>query len=138
MLWIELRIVAISGRLRLAAAAVRGDEFKKLGRGIYELETGKAAVKKAKKVSKKSPKSGAKKPATPKAHHKRKKYAKTAEQLVLGLVQGKGATSAEINRAWKDGGRIGRADNTLNKMLKDGKVKRTPLKGQKGSTYTLA
>jgi len=121
----------------LVAAAVRGDEFKKLGRGIYNLITGKAAVRKGKKVSKKSPKAGVKKAATPKVRRKRKKYVQTAEQLVLGLVQGKGATSAEINRAWRDGGRTGRADNTLNKMLKDGKVKRTPLKGQKGSTYTL-
>jgi hypothetical protein len=122
----------------LVAAAVRGDEFKKLGRGIYKLKTGKAAVKKAKKVSKKSPKAGVKKAATPKVRRKRKKYAQTAEQLVLGLVKGKGATTAEINRAWKDAGRTGRADNTLNKMLKAGKVKRTPLKGQKGSTYTVA
>lgn len=122
----------------LVAAAVRGDEFKKLGRGIYKFKTGKAAVKKAKKVSKKGPKAGAKKAAAPKAGNKRKKYAQTAEQLVLGLVQGKGATSAAINLAWKDGGRKGRADNTLNKMLKDGKLKRTPLKGRKGSTYTVA
>jgi len=124
----------------LVAAAVRGDEFKKLGRGIYKVKTGKAAVKKSKKVSKKSPKAGVKKAAAPKASRKskRKKYAQTAEQLVLGLVKGKGSTSAEINRAWKDGGRKGRADNTLNKMLKAAKVKRTPLKGQKGSTYTVA
>ena len=122
----------------LVAAAVRGDEFKKLGRGVYNLKTGKAAVKKAKKVSKKSPKAAVKKAATPKVRRKRKKYAQTAEQLVLGLVKGKGSTTAEINRAWKDGGRKGRADNTLNKMLKDGKLKRTPLKGQKGSTYTVA
>ena len=121
----------------LVAAAVRGDEFKKLGRGVYNLITCKAEVRKGKKVSKKSPKVVVKKAATPKVRRKRKKYALTAEQLVLGLVQGKGATTAEINRAWRDGGRTGRADNTLNKMLKDGKVKRTPLKGQKGSTYTL-
>jgi len=120
----------------LVAAAVRGDEFRKLGRGIYKLETGKAAVEKAKKVSKKSPRSGAKKAATPKARRKRRKYAQTAEQLVLGLVQGKGATSAEINRAWKDAGRTGRADNTLNKMLKDGKLKRQKIEGTKGSRYT--
>jgi len=122
----------------LVAAAVRGDEFKKLGRGIYKLKTSKVAVKKGKKVSKKSPKAVVKKAAAPKVRRKRIKYALTAEQLVLGLVKGKGATTAEINRAWKHGGRKGRADNTLNKMLKAAKVKRTPLKGQKGSTYTVA
>jgi|GEM_PF-1520782 len=122
----------------LVAAAVRGEGFKKLGWGVYNLGTGKGAVKKAKKISKKSPKAVVKKVAAPKAGRKRKKYAQTAEQLVLGLVKGKGAISSAINKAWKDGGRTGRADNTLNKMLKDGKVKRTPLKGQKGSTYTVA
>jgi len=122
----------------LVAAAVRGDKFKKLGRGIYTLKTGKVAVKKAKTVSKKSPKAGAKKAAAPKVRRKRKKYDQTAEQIVLGLVKGKGATSAEINRAWKSAGRKGRADNTLNKMLKDGKLKRQKIKGAKGSNYTAA
>ena len=121
----------------LVAVGVRGEGFKKLGRGVYKLKTGKAAVKKAKKVSKKSPKANVKKAAAPKTSRKRKKYAQTAEQLVLGLVKGKGAISSDINKAWKAAGRTGRADNTLNKMLKDGKVKRVPLKGQKGSTYTV-
>jgi hypothetical protein len=114
----------------LVAAVVRGDEFEKLGRGVYKLKTGKVAVKKARKAAKKA--------AAPKASRKRKKYAQTAEQFVLGLVKGKGAISSDINKAWKAAGRTGRADNTLNKMLKASKVKRTPLKGQKGSTYTAA
>lgn len=122
----------------LVAAVVRGDEFEKLGRGVYKLKTGQVAVKQGKTVSKKSPKAGAKKPAAPKTSRKRKKYAQTAEQFVLGLVKGKGAISSDINKAWKAAGRTGRADNTLNKMLKASKVKRTPLKGQKGSTYTAA
>ncbi len=119
----------------LVAAAVRGDEFTKLSRGIYTVKTGKV-VKKVKKVSKKSPKAGYKKAAPSKASRKRKQYAQTAEQFVLGLVKGKGAITSDINKAWQAAGRTGRADNTLNKMLNNSKLKRTPLKGKKGSTYT--
>lgn len=130
----------------LVAAAVRGDEFTKLGRGIYTVKTGLAVkqtkkvakAKKVKQASKKSPKAGVKKAAAPKAGRKNKKYAQTAEQFVLGLVKGKGAITSDINKAWQAAGRTGRADNTLNKMLKSKKLKRTPLKGRKGSIYTTA
>ena len=67
-----------------------------------------------------------------------RQYAQTAEQFVLALAQGKGATTAEINRAWKDAKRVGRADNTLNKMVKAGLLKREKLAVGKGSTYTAA
>jgi hypothetical protein len=76
--------------------------------------------------------------ASAKAPRKRKTYAQTAEQFVLGLVQGKGATTAEINQAWKGAKRVGRADNTLNKMVKAGMLKRKKLAVGKGSTYTVA
>ena len=130
----------------LVAAAVRGDEFTKLGRGIYTFKAGQAVkqtskakkVKKVKKAMKKPPKAGVKKAASPRAVRKNKKYAQTAEQFVLGLVKGKGAITSDINRAWQAAGRTGRADNTLNKMLKSKKLKRTPLKGRKGSIYTTA
>ena len=122
----------------LVAVAVRGDGFKKLGWGVYKVKTGKVAVKKAGKVSKKRPKVAAKKSAASKVRPKRKKYAQTAEQFVIGLVKGKGSTTAEINRAWKDAGRTGRADNTLNKMFKAGKLKRRKIEGAKGSRYTAA
>ena len=72
------------------------------------------------------------------AGRKRKSYPVTADQFVEELVAGKGATTAEINKAWKMAGRTGRADNTLNKMFKAGKLKREKLKGEKGSKYTVA
>jgi hypothetical protein len=79
-------------------------------------------------------------PAAEKAEapRKRKIYAQTADQFVLGLVQGKGATTAEINQAWKGAKRVGRADNTFNKMTKAGTLKREKLAEGKGSTYTVA
>ena len=78
------------------------------------------------------------KKAPAKAGRKRKKYDQTAEQFVLGLVKGKGAISSAINKVWQAAGRTGRADNTLNKMLKAGKLKREKIQGAKGSTYTVA
>jgi hypothetical protein len=103
---------------------------KKLGRGVYGLR-GKPGRKAAKKDAA---------PAAPaaKTPRKRKTYAQTADQFVLGLVQGKGATTAEINAAWRAARRVGRADNTLNKMSKAGKLKREKLAEGKGSTYTVA
>ncbi len=99
---------------------------------MYTLACRKAAKPKAKAAT--ATKSAAKATGT----GKRRKYPESAEQFILGLVKGKGATSAEINAAWKKA-RTGRADNTLTKMVKAKTVKRTKLpKGQKGSTYTAA
>jgi len=127
----------------LVAAAVRGDEFTKLSRGVYTFKAGQAVkqagkVRKASKASKKSPKAGAKKASSPKASRKKKQYSQTAEQFILGQVKGTGAITSDINKAWQAAGRTGRADKTLNKMLKSKKLKRTPLKGRKGSIYTTA
>jgi len=108
---------------------IRKGGFKKVARGIYAVKgAGKVAVKPAKPAKK----------APAKAGRKRKKYDQTAEQFVLGLVKGKGAISSAINKVWQAAGRTGRADNTLNKMLKAGKLKREKIQGAKGSTYTVA
>ena len=110
----------------------------KLDKQIAELQA--VAGRPAAAVPKPAAKAkGGRKPKAVKAEgRKRKSYAVTAEQLVLGLVKDRGATTAEINKAWKGAGRTGRADNTLNKMVKAGKLKREKLQGQKGSRYTQA
>lgn len=60
----------------------------------------------------------------------------TAEEFVLALVKGKKATtSREINDAWKRDGRPGKADNTLSIMVRGGQLRRTKLKGERGSRY---
>lgn len=120
--------------------------FKKLARGVYGLKStaktkpGPKPKRAAKKAAKKTTAKKAKKAGAKKAKKtvKRKKYAVTAEQFVLGLVKGKGTTTAAINKAWIDAGRTGRADNTLNKMLKAGKIKRKKIKGARGSQYSAA
>ena len=62
-------------------------------------------------------------------------YSQTATEFVLSLTKGKGATSGEINKAWHDGGRRGKADNTLSLMVKNGRLRRDKSKGQRGSLY---
>ena len=113
-------------------------ERDKLNAQIAELESvlGKPAAAAPKAARRGRPPKAAK-AATP-AARKRKSYPLTAEQFVGKLAAGKGSTTSEINQAWKKAGRTGRADNTLNKMTKAGKLKRDKLKGQKGSRYTVA
>lgn len=69
---------------------------------------------------------------------KRQRFEKTGEQSVLDyIVENPGAASADINEHWSGEGRGGRADNTLTKLVKNGKIKRTPIPGQaRGGTYT--
>lgn len=94
----------------------------------------------SRKVARKAKKPGPKPKTSKKAKDasKRKRFPETAEQFIVGLVKGKGATTAEINQAWKDSGRAASADTTLSKMVKDGKLKRENIEGKKGSRYTKA
>jgi hypothetical protein len=104
---------------------IRKGGYRKVSRGVYAVGSAPAARKTAKK-------------AKAKGAHKRKKYDQTAEQFILGLVAGRGAISSDINKTWMAAGRTGRADNTLNKMLKAGKLKRQKIVGTKGSMYNVA
>ena len=108
------------------------EELQGLGEPL-PASTGRKVARKAKKPGPK-PKTAKK----AKAATKRKRFPETAEQFIVGLVKGKGATTAEINQAWKDSGRGASADTTLSKMVKDGKIKRENIEGKKGSRYTKA
>ena len=67
-------------------------------------------------------------------------FAMTAEEFVLGFVKAnKSPTTAQINAAWKNEGRGHTADNTLSKLARERKLKRTPLgEGIRGSKYSPA
>jgi hypothetical protein len=64
----------------------------------------------------------------------------TANEFVLEFVKSKkNPTSQEINKAWKDAGRKGMADNNLSLLTKGKKLKRVPLgEGIRGSRYSIA
>jgi len=70
---------------------------------------------------------------------KRRKFRTTANELILATIKkagAKGATGAQITRAWTVGGRPGDAYNTLSVLLKANKIKRQKIKGARGSVYT--
>lgn len=67
---------------------------------------------------------------------KRGTFGQTAEEMILGLLAGrKVLTTNQLAGAWKKAGRGGSVDNTLSRMAKAKKLKRTPLGGKKGSEY---
>jgi hypothetical protein len=81
----------------------------------------------------------AKAPAATGKKRKLKRFAVSAEQSILNFVkEHKNPTSQEIGKHYQGEGRGGRADNTLSLMVKNKKLKRTPLgKGTRGSRYSL-
>jgi len=69
----------------------------------------------------------------------RRKFAVSGEQSILDFVKSKSnPIGREIEKHWKSEGRAGVAANLISKLLKAKKLKRTPLKGERGSRYTLA
>ncbi|HEY8746437.1 MAG TPA: hypothetical protein VIM11_00575 [Tepidisphaeraceae bacterium] len=79
------------------------------------------------------------KPRSTSGHRGRGSYKVTAEDLVLAFVkQQKNPTSREINQHWKAAGRPWTADVTIGKLTKSKRLKRVPLKGQRGSRYSVA
>jgi hypothetical protein len=81
----------------------------------------------------------AKKRAT-KKKAKRRTFKMTANELVLATIKkagAKGATGAQITKAWKAAKRPGDAYNTLGTLVKEKKIKRAKVKGGRGSRYTL-
>ena len=66
-------------------------------------------------------------------------YVTTGEESVLGFIKSnKKPTTSEIKAHWASEGRLGTADNTLSKLFRENKVKRTPLgEGIRGSRYSL-
>lgn len=72
---------------------------------------------------------------------KRRKFKTTANELVLTTIRkagAKGATGAQITKAWKAAKRPGDAYNTLGLLTKTKKIKRTKVEGERGSRYTAA
>ncbi len=67
------------------------------------------------------------------------KFKQSADQLILSLLQKrKQTTTTDVNTAWKKDGRAGNANVNLSKLVKAKKIKRTTLKGQNKSLFSLA
>jgi hypothetical protein len=75
--------------------------------------------------------------AKPKA--KRREFAVSGLQSILAFVKSKSnPRGGEIEAQWKSEGRKGRAINLVSKLVKDKKLKRIPLKDERGSRYSVA
>jgi len=109
---------------------VLGKGFKKVERGVYAVEAAMKAGEKAVKAAMAAPKG--------KTPRKRGVFAVTGAEFIVALLKKGGAATGEINKKWTAAGRKNTADVLLGKLTKDGKLKREPLKGARGSTYTLA
>jgi hypothetical protein len=69
----------------------------------------------------------------------RRKFAVSGELSILNFVKSKSnPMGREIEKHWTSEGRAVSAANLLSKLVKEKKLKRTPLKGERGSRYSLA
>jgi hypothetical protein len=75
----------------------------------------------------------------PRRRRKRRTFAVSGDESILEFVRSqKNPTTQEIKAHWNSEGRGGTADNALSKLVKDKKLKRTPLgEGIRGSRYAL-
>jgi hypothetical protein len=69
----------------------------------------------------------------------RRKFAVSGEQSILAFVKGRSnPIGRDIEKHWASEGRAVTAANLLSKLVKEKKLKRTPLKNERGSRYSLA
>lgn len=69
---------------------------------------------------------------------KRGKFATSGEESIVAFIgSNKNPSTQDVNKHWKSEGRGGSADNTLSKLVRDKKLKRTAIEGQRGSTYAV-
>ena len=69
----------------------------------------------------------------------RRKFAVSGEQTIINFVKSKSnPIGREIERHWTSEGRGGTAANLISKLVKAKTLKRTPLKDERGSRYSLA
>jgi len=67
---------------------------------------------------------------------KRGSFGKTGEETVIEFVKANAnCTTADVNNYWKAEGRKGSADNALTKLVKEKKIKRKNIPGQRGSQF---
>lgn len=75
---------------------------------------------------------------TRKRRRGRGSYETTADDFILSFVKASGSpTTREINAHWKGAGRGHTADNTLVKLVKNKRLKRTSLEGERGCKYEI-
>ena len=68
---------------------------------------------------------------------KRQRFEISGEQSIINFIRShKDATTQDIKKHWASEGRGGTADNALSKLVREKKIKRYPLDGQRGSRFS--
>jgi len=93
-----------------------------------------------KKTAKRSKGRSTKKKTTKRGgRRKRGSFSRTGEESVLAFVSElKNPTAGDINKKWTAEGRGGSADNTLGRLVKEKKIVRENVPGQRGGIYKPA
>ena len=69
---------------------------------------------------------------------KRGKFKQTGEQTILSLLKsGKPLMTKDVNHGWVSAGRSGTANVLLGKLVQARKIKRTKVRGERGSRYSI-
>jgi hypothetical protein len=77
-------------------------------------------------------------PVRRKRRRKRARFSMSGEESILAFIKAnKKPTTQDLKKHWSSEGRGGTADNALSKLVKERKLKREPLDGQRGSRYLL-
>ena len=72
------------------------------------------------------------------ARRKRGSFEVTGEESIINFIKSnKNPTTQEVKKHWASEGRGGTADNALSKLVRDKKIKRIPLEGERGSRYAV-
>ena len=99
---------------------------------------GSTAGRTGKKTTKKTGKKTTKKTTKKTGRRKRGTFSRTGEESVLAFVKELGqATAGDVNKKWTAEGRGGSADNTLGRLVKENKLVREDVPGQRGGVYKL-
>jgi hypothetical protein len=78
-------------------------------------------------------------PSQKSAKRRRGRFAQSGNEFILSLVKSKNnPTTSEIDAAWRKSGRAGKVHNALGILVKDKRLKRTPVKDGRGSSYSVA
>jgi cell division septum initiation protein DivIVA len=70
---------------------------------------------------------------------RRGKFAVSGDESIIAFIkERKNPTTKDLTKHWASEGRGGTAANALSRLVKEKKLKRTPLEGERGSRYSLA
>ncbi|HEY8751878.1 MAG TPA: hypothetical protein VIM11_28105 [Tepidisphaeraceae bacterium] len=62
----------------------------------------------------------------------------TGEDSIIGFIKThRNPTTQDVKKHWASEGRGGTADNALSKLVSERKIRRIPMVGQRGSTYSV-